>query len=112
MRELPHPSADNITLAQLMHALSDPARLEIVERLAEGDETCTAIGTGIELHKSTLSHHYRVLREAGLTRTTVDGRTRLIRLRRHDLERLFPGLLDAVLRAVRSQSTGRPSAAR
>ncbi|KAB2340592.1 ArsR/SmtB family transcription factor [Actinomadura rudentiformis] len=111
MRELPHPPAENITLAQLMHALSDPARLEIVARLADGDENCAPLGTGIELHKSTLSHHYRVLREAGLTRTIVDGRTRLIRLRRDDLDTLFPGLLDAVLNALRSQPAGRTPAA-
>ncbi|GAB3739149.1 ArsR/SmtB family transcription factor [Microlunatus parietis] len=97
MRELPHPPADTIRLAQVLHALSDEARLEIVARLAESDETCAPLGDGIELHKSTLSHHYRVLREAGLTHTTVVGRTRLIRLRRDDLDELFPGLLDAVL---------------
>jgi DNA-binding transcriptional ArsR family regulator len=51
-----------------------------------------------------LSHHYRVLREAGLTRTTVVGRTRLVRLRRDDLDELFPGLLDAVLDALTSRS--------
>ncbi|QIS20894.1 ArsR/SmtB family transcription factor [Nocardia terpenica] len=104
MRELPHPATEDIQLTQVMHALSDPARLEIVARLADGDENCTVIGNGIELHKSTLSHHYRVLREAGLTRTTADGRSRLVRLRRDDLNDRFPGLLDSVLAALRSPS--------
>jgi DNA-binding transcriptional ArsR family regulator len=51
------------------------------------------------LSKATLSHHFRVLREAGLVRTRLDGRKRLLSLRADDLEARFPGLLDAVLTA-------------
>jgi DNA-binding transcriptional ArsR family regulator len=102
MREPSHPSTDDISLASVMHALSDPVRLEIVARLADSDgENCGGIGDGIELHKSTLSHHYRVLREAGLTRTTLEGRSRVVRLRLDDLESRFPGLLTSVLTALR-----------
>jgi DNA-binding transcriptional ArsR family regulator len=54
------------------------------------------------LSKATLSHHFRVLREAGLVRTRLDGRKRLLSLRIDDLEARFPGLLDAVLAAKRS----------
>ena len=50
-----------------------------------------------EIHDGALSHHWRVLREAGLTTTTVEGRRRWIVLRRDDLQRRFPGLLNAVL---------------
>lgn len=101
MREPFHPSVEDIELAALMHALSDPVRLEIVARLAESDgENCGGIGSGIDLHKSTISHHYRVLREAGVTRTTVEGRSRVIRLRLDDLEARFPGLLAPVLAAL------------
>jgi DNA-binding transcriptional ArsR family regulator len=101
VRDLFHPATGDLSLAAVMHALSDPARLEIVARLAASDgENCGDIGSGIELHKSTLSHHYRVLREAGVTLTAVEGRTRVVRLRRDDLDRRFPGLLTAVLAAL------------
>ncbi|WP_435593155.1 ArsR/SmtB family transcription factor [Nocardia sp. bgisy118] len=94
------PATADITLVGVMHALSDPARLEIASRLADSDgENCSGIGEDIDLHKSTLSHHYRVLREAGVTATTIEGRTRVVRLRRDDLEARFPGLLNAVLNA-------------
>lgn len=67
---------------------------------ADEGENCGELGRHIELHKSTLSHHYRVLREAGITRTTVTGRTRVMRLRYEDLQARFPGLLDVVFRAL------------
>ncbi|QUQ65054.1 ArsR/SmtB family transcription factor [Kutzneria sp. CA-103260] len=94
-----HPATADISLAAVMHALSDPARLAIVGQLAAIDgEPCGDVD--LDLHKSTISHHYRVLREAGLTLTTVEGRTRVVRLRRDDLETRFPGLLTAVLNAL------------
>ncbi|WP_214414950.1 ArsR/SmtB family transcription factor [Sphaerisporangium fuscum] len=102
MREPFHPSTDDISLASVMQALSDPVRLEIVARLVDSDgENCGDIGCGIDVHKSTMSHHYRVLREAGVTRTTIEGRTRIVRLRHDDLEKRFPGLLPSVLAALR-----------
>src|SRR5207247_1576811 len=92
----------DINLASVMHALSDPVRLEIVARLDVSDgENCGGIGSHIDVHKSTMSHHYRVLREAGLTRTTVEGRSRVVRLRHDDLEARFPGLLTSVVTALR-----------
>ncbi len=101
MREPFHPPAADIALASVMHALSDPVRLEIVARLADTDgENCGGIGSGIDVHKSTMSHHYRVLREAGVTLTTIEGRARVVRLRRDDLEDRFPGLLTSVLTAL------------
>ena len=80
----------------VLHALSDPARLAIVRHLASREE-CACGGFDSKLSKATLSHHYRVLREAGVVRTRPDGRKRLLSLRREDLEVRFPGLLDAVL---------------
>jgi DNA-binding transcriptional ArsR family regulator len=101
MGELWHPATERIELSEVMHALADPARLEIVARLAAtGGANCASVGSGIELHKSTMSHHYRVLREAGVTRTTQEGRARVVRLRRDDLDARFPGLLDSVLNAL------------
>lgn len=99
--ELSHPDTADLELAAVMHALSDPIRLQLVACLAADEgENCGELSQHIELHKSTLSHHYRVLREAGITRTTVTGRTRVMRLRYADLQARFPGLLGAVFRAL------------
>jgi DNA-binding transcriptional ArsR family regulator len=97
MREPRHPGRAELELSTVLHALSDPARLEIVRRLHDGDEwSCGRFD--IDLSKATLSHHFRVLREAGLIKTRVEGRKRLLSLRRGVLEERFPGLLEAVLR--------------
>ena len=82
----------------MLHALSDPARLAVVRRLADDGEChCGQFELGIS--KATLSHHFRVLREAGLIHCRPDGRRRFLSLRQNDLEARFPGLLDAVLSA-------------
>jgi len=94
------PEAAEIELAGVLQALSDPVRLTIVEELAAGGEQ--ACGTiPLPVSASTRSHHFKILREAGVTVTRTAGTTRLVSLRRADLERRFPGLLDAVLRAGR-----------
>lgn len=101
MRSLPHPATADIQLTEVLRALSDPVRLEVVTRLANGEElACHALESDIEVHKSTLSHHYRTLREAGITKTKLEGRSRFLSLRRADLDARFPGLLDSVLRAA------------
>jgi DNA-binding transcriptional ArsR family regulator len=100
MREPHHPSLDELELSAVLHALSDPARLAIVRHLASDDE-CSCGCFVLDLSKATLSHHLRVLREAGVTRTRPDGRQRLVSLRADDLEARFPGLLGAVLSARR-----------
>ena len=105
-----HPATGEISLAAVMHALSDPTRLAIVAQLDEVErDVCGEIGTEIDLHKSTFSHHYRVLREAGLTLTTVEGRNRVVQLRKEDLAARFPGLLDSVLAALRAERPARPT---
>jgi DNA-binding transcriptional ArsR family regulator len=105
MREPHHPPPGELELSGVLHALSDPARLAIVRRLAEGDE-CQCGTFDLPLSKATLSHHFRVLREAGVVRTRPDGRRRMLSLRRDDLEERFPGLLDAVLSADREPVAG------
>jgi DNA-binding transcriptional ArsR family regulator len=93
------PRTEDLSLAAVMAALSDPARLEIVRVLAaEGERTCGTFELG--LSKATRSHHFKVLREAGLTRTRAAGTHRHVSLRRADLDERFPGLLDAVLHAA------------
>jgi DNA-binding transcriptional ArsR family regulator len=98
MREPHHPSCAELELPAILHALSDPARLEIVRRLSSGPE-CTCGTFDLGLSKATLSHHFRVLREAGVVRTRPDGRKRMLSLRDDDLNGRFPGLLDAILSA-------------
>jgi DNA-binding transcriptional ArsR family regulator len=89
----------SVTFAEVMAALSDPVRLQIVRTLAAEDEG-RACGTfGLPVTKSTASHHFKVLREAGLIEQEMRGRTRHTTLRREHVEREYPGLLDLVLRA-------------
>jgi len=96
VRAVRHPSLEEIQVTDVLHALSDPVRLQIVRELACREECCCN-GLAAPVSKSTLSHHLKVLREAGLTRTRVEGNQRLISLREDDLERHLPGLLPSVL---------------
>jgi DNA-binding transcriptional ArsR family regulator len=105
MREPHHPTQTELELSSVLHALSDPARLAIVRHLADGDE-CTCGTFDLALSKATLSHHFRVLREAGVVWTRPEGRKRMLSLRREDLDERFPGLLDAVLTADREPVAG------
>ena len=95
--ELHHPERGEIELPAVLHALSDPHRLEIVRRLAEDSEPRPCGTFGFEISKSTLTHHFRTLREAGVIQQQREGTTKLTWLRREDLDARFPGLLDAVL---------------
>lgn len=92
------PEVASLELGDVLHALSDPIRLQIVEELAGGDERCCG-AFELPITKSTCSHHFRVLREAGVISTRVVGKNRLNSLRRDALEERFPGLLDAILHA-------------
>src|SRR5215467_6838655 len=101
MRQPPHPDRSQLTLVAVLHALSDPARLEIVRMLASAPErSCTDFHGVCGLTLPTLSHHLRVLREAGLTRTRIEGRRRYVTLRREDLEISFPGVIDPIINAA------------
>ena len=94
-----HPPADALELPAVLHALSDPIRLQIVRSLAERG-ACNCGTFAVPVAKSTLSHHLRVLREAGVTLTEPNGTQRVVSLRRADLDERFPGLLHAVLEAA------------
>jgi DNA-binding transcriptional ArsR family regulator len=92
-----HPERSEIQLPAVLHALSDPHRLEIVRRLDADDEARPCGTFGFDLSKSTMTHHFRTLREAGVIRQERQGTTKMTELRREDLDARFPGLLDAVL---------------
>lgn len=96
---LPHPETGDITLTDVLFALSDPARLAIVRDLADGPLEMAQCGVDQGLPKSTKSHLMKVLRESGVVRNVPHGRGRLVSLRRDDLDARFPGLLSSVLRA-------------
>ena len=96
---LPHPQRDELELGSVLHALSDPMRLRIVAALATGDErTCGSIQ--LPVTKSTCTHHFRVLREAGVIHQRAEGNTRVNTLRRDDLDARFPGVLGAIVDAA------------
>lgn len=107
MRALTHPSRENLQLASVFHALSDLVRLEIVRQAAVREQSCAALSVNVS--KSTLSHHLRVLREAGVTRTKIEGTHRYVSLRREDLDARFPGLFDAVLRILDTSADDAPA---
>ena len=96
--EMMHPNANDIRLERVLYALSDGVRLSIVRQLArEGTASCAALDGGRP--KSSMSHHFRVLRECGVVRTRSEGVTHMNELRQTDLDRRFPGLLSAILAA-------------
>ncbi len=100
MQALPQPTTEELDLVAVLHALADPTRLELVRDLARHQQpyTCNVGAYHLDITAATLSHHWKVLREAGITTTYASGRNRLIELRRADLGERFPGLLDVVLR--------------
>ncbi|MEA9391271.1 helix-turn-helix transcriptional regulator [Acerihabitans sp. TG2] len=96
MRPYKHPTANEFILERVLYALSDPVRLEIVRRLGQlGEASCGELDGGRP--KSSVSHHFRVLRDAGLVHTKNVGTTHINSLRRSELQGRFPGLLDAIL---------------
>lgn len=106
-RVLTHPQTAELQLEAVLHALSDPIRLRIVRELADDpvERPCGALACHT-LAKSTMTHHFKVLREAGVIAQRDEGTSRLTRLRRDDLDAQFPGLLDAVLASAQREVGG------
>jgi DNA-binding transcriptional ArsR family regulator len=103
---LEQPDTDEIELTEVLHALSDPMRLQLVRTLYEdgGERSCGSFD--LPIAKSTLTHHWRVLREAGVVTARTDGTRKYHCLRRDDLEARFPGLLGSVVGVEILSSTG------
>nr|WP_238418242.1 helix-turn-helix domain-containing protein [Pseudomonas cannabina] len=96
VRAFIHPDAKEFVLERVLYALSDPVRMEMVCYLASvAEATCGELDGGRP--KSSASHHFRVLRDAGLIRTRNIGSTHMNALRRDELELRFPGLLACIL---------------
>jgi DNA-binding transcriptional ArsR family regulator len=91
------PDMSGIEMVDVLRAVADPIRLRIVQTLADGrSHGKCGEHWNFGVHKSTMTHHFRILRQAGLTRTTVTGRTHTIELRRAELDARFPGLVGAL----------------
>jgi len=102
-KDKPHDAAqhcaDVLRLEKVLHALSDKVRLGIVLQLhRDGESSCAALDGGRP--KSTMSHHFRVLRDAGLVQTSAQGVTHMNRLCRERVDQAFPGVLDAIIAAA------------
>ncbi len=107
MRPLFHPSIDEITVEAILHALADPVRVAIyAEIVGSGcSRSCSSLLDSSEkaVPKSTLSQHFKVLREAGLIRSERRGVEMQNSSRCAEIERRFPGLIPAILGAHKSQ---------
>ena len=102
---LEYPERDEIELVEVLQALGDPIRMQLVRILdrSNGEMACSEFG--LPVAKSTASHHLKVMREAGLVTARFEGTRRFYALRRADIEARFPGLLDTVLRAEEHAAT-------
>ncbi len=100
MVQFVHPATEDITLEGLLGALADPMRLRIVRSLLKKNNcmSCSEAAPCPDMAKSTLSHHFRILREAGLVRTSKIGVENRNALRLDDINARFPGLLKQILK--------------
>ena len=97
MKVITHPQVQDLDLAKVLQALSDPVRLRLVRMLAaEDDLPCGVLCLGRP--KSSMSHHFKIMIDAGLLRVDVVGNIHRNNLRLNDLESRFPGLMTSILR--------------
>lgn len=99
LRELFHPNIDQLNLSTILNALGDPIRLNIIKNLTSKSETTCAC-CNIDLPKSALSHHFKVLRQSGLINVRIEGKQRFLSIRYDELEERFPGLLNAIMKNI------------
>lgn len=100
MREKKHPKIEQVELTDLMYALSDPARLEIVRQIAKSGKALACGEINLDRPKSSMSHHFKILRDSGVIETRIDGKEHYNSLRSAELEKKFPGILKAVLKRL------------
>jgi DNA-binding transcriptional ArsR family regulator len=103
-----HPDRDQLRVDGVLSALGHPVRLAAVRVLdAGGEHNCSSVLVELGIAaKSTMTHHWRVLRESGVIFQEPSGRENLLTLRRDDLDARYPGLLDAVLAGARTDEAG------
>lgn len=105
-RSVEHPSVQEVSLQQLLEALTDPVRRGVVAQLATSGEDLSCGLFVMPVSRSTSTHHFNVLREAGVIRQYYVGTTKMNALRAAELEERFPGLLPALLAAVGRECEG------
>ncbi len=99
-----HPKTEDITLDGILHALADPVRRAVAQKLLHTGEALSCSKTCDKLPPSTISFHYKVLRDAGLIRSEKKGVEVLNSLRLDDVEQRFPGLLHAILKCSKGNA--------
>ena len=116
MKPLTHPSIEDVTVEGILHALSDPVRAAIYAGIAAADGALTCSNflqvCDRNIPKSTLSQHFRALREAGLIHSERQGVEMRNTTRCHEIQQRFPGLIGAILAAHSTQAAVRVRAAR
>lgn len=110
MRPLYHPPLSEITVQGILYALSDPVRVNLLMQLSQESEcsqNCAALvkGTGLTLPKSTLSQHFKILREAGLIRSERKGVELKNYSRCGELKKTFAPMITAIIRAYENEKT-------
>lgn len=98
MPTISHPAIQDLTIEQVLYALSDPTRLAIVAKLAGVEEAPCQIFDYLG-KKNNLSHHYKTLRENGIIHVRTEGRHRYLALRDKELNQKFPNLIDTILKS-------------
>ena len=102
MDDVVEPAAEELQLPRILAALAEPNRLATVQYVARSGESCCSEvmqQAGLVMTKSTFSHHLRILREAGILTKRIQGTKGFTKLRKDDLDRRFPGLIDAIIDA-------------
>lgn len=99
-RVIEHPAADAVTLQAVLEALADPVRRSIVRQLAHSDHDMACGTFGVKVAPSTSTHHFNVLRQAGIIRQHYEGTQKKNALRLAELEESFPGLLNGIIAAA------------
>jgi DNA-binding transcriptional ArsR family regulator len=112
MRPLFHPSIEDVTVEAIMHALSDPVRVAIFAEIAGAScpQTCSNFVNISQkaIPKSTLSQHFKALREAGLIRGERQGVEMHNTSRCVEIDKRFPGLIAAIVKAHHIQQAEAP----
>lgn len=99
MRQIKQPKIEQVELIEILYALADPTRMEIVARLAKAGRKLTCGELDLNRPKSSMSHHFKILRSAGLVETVIDGTEHMNCLRLEEIEQKYPGVLKSVLKA-------------
>lgn len=103
-RPFVHPAAEDLKLESVLYALGDPVRLDIVLRIGSGGCLNCSAAAPENLPKSTLSHHFQILREAGIIASERRGTEVVNTLRCKDLESRFPGVFATIITAAKERA--------